>query len=264
MFSLRERIADRIRGAFHKPLRGEILDVSHHQGDIDWGQVIESGVGATYIKATEGVDHVDTRLRRNLSWANQSITHGVYHFGTWYNADPVRPEVDARAEAEHFVKTAERYHPHIWDHGHLTPMLDVELVSGGRGKQMTYSAITAWMHAFGWRVDGLTGRVSGVYTGRYFIFGDPVTKTRGIGPENVPQFARRPLWLAQYNGGHAPKKPIDGWRTQLWQYTGSGSCPGVKGKVDRNAWLGSTGDYLRLCGFEHSASESVGEFVDKV
>ena len=41
------------------PVRG--IDVSHHQGEIDWAKVAGAGVRFAYLKATEGRDLRDPR-----------------------------------------------------------------------------------------------------------------------------------------------------------------------------------------------------------
>ena len=43
------------------------IDVSHHQGAIDWQAVAGDGVAFAYIKATEGGDFTDRRFAEN--WA---------------------------------------------------------------------------------------------------------------------------------------------------------------------------------------------------
>jgi lysozyme len=45
------------------PVHG--IDVSHHQGAIDWARVKGSGQAFAFIKATEGVDFRDTRFVEN-------------------------------------------------------------------------------------------------------------------------------------------------------------------------------------------------------
>jgi hypothetical protein len=40
------------------------IDVSHYQGEVDWPAVAVSGVRFAFIKATDGVDDIDPRLRR--------------------------------------------------------------------------------------------------------------------------------------------------------------------------------------------------------
>ncbi|MER9652652.1 lysozyme, partial [Mesorhizobium sp. M0152] len=46
------------------PVRG--IDVSHHQGRIDWRRVAADDVAFAVIKATEGGDHVDDAFSTNL------------------------------------------------------------------------------------------------------------------------------------------------------------------------------------------------------
>lgn len=45
------------------------IDVSHHQGDIDWQRVAADDVAFAIIKATEGGDHIDDAFATNLSEA---------------------------------------------------------------------------------------------------------------------------------------------------------------------------------------------------
>jgi lysozyme len=59
------------------------IDVSNHQGNIDWKRVAASHVSFAYIKATEGSDFLDKQFSTN--WANAraaGINRGAYHFFT--------------------------------------------------------------------------------------------------------------------------------------------------------------------------------------
>ena len=61
------------------PIKG--IDVSHHQGTIDWSQVPDKGISFAYIKATEGSGHVDTKLSANYEGAKENgLDFGFYHF----------------------------------------------------------------------------------------------------------------------------------------------------------------------------------------
>jgi hypothetical protein len=63
------------------PIRG--IDVSHHQRDIKWDAVKDSGIGFAYIKATEGADFKDKKFQENWAHANAAgIARGAYHFFT--------------------------------------------------------------------------------------------------------------------------------------------------------------------------------------
>ena len=59
------------------------IDVSHHQGQIDWTGLPAQGVDFAYIKATEGGDHVDRRFAQNWrAAADAGVKRGAYHFFT--------------------------------------------------------------------------------------------------------------------------------------------------------------------------------------
>lgn len=67
------------RGSY--PQQG--IDVSHHQGLIEWSSVRAAGVDFAYIKATEGGDVRDARFAANWEGARQAgIRRGAYHFYT--------------------------------------------------------------------------------------------------------------------------------------------------------------------------------------
>tara|TARA_Y100001933_G_scaffold248756_1_gene283035 strand:+ start:378 stop:620 length:243 start_codon:yes stop_codon:yes gene_type:complete len=57
------------------------IDVSHHQGAIDWAKVKAAGVHYCFMKATEGSTFKDKRF--DFNW-NQAKAHGIirgaYHF----------------------------------------------------------------------------------------------------------------------------------------------------------------------------------------
>jgi lysozyme len=63
------------------PVQG--IDVSHHQGAIDWRRLPAQGVDFAYIKASEGGDHRDRAFAANWTGARSAgIARGAYHFFT--------------------------------------------------------------------------------------------------------------------------------------------------------------------------------------
>jgi lysozyme len=57
------------------------IDVSNHQGTIDWSAVAGDDITAVYIKATEGQTFVDTRFAENWAGAaSAGLRRGAYHF----------------------------------------------------------------------------------------------------------------------------------------------------------------------------------------
>jgi len=59
------------------------VDVSWHQGAIDWRALTATDVRFAYIKATEGGDHIDPRFAENWRGAAKAgLRRGAYHFFT--------------------------------------------------------------------------------------------------------------------------------------------------------------------------------------
>ncbi len=57
------------------------VDVSHHNGKVDWAKVADQGVLFTYVKITEGVSHADKHAIRNCEKALENgLSVGAYHF----------------------------------------------------------------------------------------------------------------------------------------------------------------------------------------
>jgi lysozyme len=90
------------------------VDVSAHQGAIDWDRVVGDSISFAYIKATEGGDFVDERFTVNWAGARRAgIEVGVYHFFTLCTPGDV--------QARNFVGAAPP------DGAAMPPAVDLEL-----------------------------------------------------------------------------------------------------------------------------------------
>ena len=105
------------------------VDVSTHQGFVNWTSMKNDGVAFGFVKATEGVNFIDNRFTQNMDNArNAGVPIGPYHYarpdsavGTL--ADPVKQ--DAINEANDFVDAIEPYYTD-YPGEYLRPVLDVE------------------------------------------------------------------------------------------------------------------------------------------
>ncbi|MGE0664930.1 MAG: GH25 family lysozyme [Sphingomonadales bacterium] len=89
------------------------LDVSNHQGIIDWPAVPREKVSFVYIKATEGGDWRDKSFARNWHQARKAgFEVGAYHFFTLCR--------NALTQARNFIDVV-KPHP-----GMLPPAVDLE------------------------------------------------------------------------------------------------------------------------------------------
>lgn len=176
------------------------IDVSAHQGSVDWDAVAQDGISFAYLKASEGGDFVDRRFTANWRDARTAgLDVGAYHFFTL-----CRP---GEEQATHFLSVVPA------DPGALAPAVDLEL-KGNCGARPTRQAFAAELQRFLDRVEGAWGRPAVLYTNDDFAELYPV---RDLG---------RPLWEATYY--RRPAGPA--WT--IWQVTSLASVDGVTGRVD--------------------------------
>lgn len=82
------------------PERG--LDLSSHNGKINFKAVKEAGYSFVILKASEGTSFIDKSFRDNIILAREAgLKVGVYHF--------FRFDCDGRLQANHFLNTIRGY-----------------------------------------------------------------------------------------------------------------------------------------------------------
>ena len=198
----------------------EGIDVSHWQGLIDWSRVRAAGKTFAVIKATEGVNFLDDRYAQNKAGAlAQGMKVGAYHFARPGN-DPVR-------EADWFVNNMGL------QRGMLIPALDIES-TGGLGP----TALTTWTKAFLGRVTERTGAKPMIYTSPAF-WRNNLNDSRWFADNGYSV-----LWVAHWNTT-SPSMPASNWGGKswtFWQYTSSGTVPGISGRVDLDRYRLSSWD----------------------
>ena len=128
---------------FNYPSRAEFpvwgVDVSHHQGEVDWPAVRGAGLDFAFIKASEGGDHRDREFARNWSGAREAgLARGAYHFFTFCTA--------GGAQAENFVAAVGG------SFGELPPVADVEF-SGNCRNWESIERIRTELHEFLVRIE---------------------------------------------------------------------------------------------------------------
>jgi lysozyme len=185
------------------------IDVSYHQGRIDWRRVREAGIEFAFIRVSDGLTFEDPQFQANWSGAKKvGILRGAYQF--------FRPEESARAQADLMIAALAR------DPGELAPVIDVE-VTGGRAPDKLAAAIRTWVE----RVRARTGREPIVYT-------SPAFWRDHVGGADLTS---QPLWLAHYTT-ECPRIPTPWTRWTFWQHSEHGTVPGIKGRVDLDVFQG--------------------------
>lgn len=199
----------------------EGIDVSHWQGTIDWNQVAASGKRFAFMKASEGTTLVDDTYAGNRAQAKAlGLYVGAYHF-----ARPGRNVGDAIAEADYFLAMSQLVA------GDLLPVLDLEVTGG-----LTPVELQEWVKSYLGRIYERTGARGVIYTSPTF-WRNNMADTNWFAINGY-----RTLWIAHWISGPAPTVPGGNWGGTgwtFWQYTSSGSVPGITGRVDLNRYNGT-------------------------
>ena len=193
------------------------IDVSHHQGEIDWEAVKatdkqEYPIRFVFMKATEGGDHKDRLFADNFRQAREvGLVRGAYHFYN-PNTDPIR-------QADFFISQVKL------ETGDLAPVLDIERKP--RSKAQLQADLVKFLN----RLEQHYGVKPIIYTSYKYR----------LHYLDTPELSSYPLWIAHY---YVDALSYDGpW--QFWQHTDYGTVPGIEENVDLNVFNGSWNDLLR-------------------
>lgn len=204
---------------WHYPIHG--TDVSKYQTNIDWSAVRASGISFAFIKATEGGDRVDDRFKEHWNGARQAgIARSAYHF--YYFC---RPAIE---QARWYIQNVPR------DPGALPPVLDMEWNPQSPTCKLRPNAavVRKEMRIFLQALEKHYGKRPIVYTTVDF-FDD----------NDLRQMADYPFWLRSVAGHPDEKYGPHPWT--FWQYTGTGSIPGIKGDADINVFAGDANTWKK-------------------
>ena len=182
------------------------IDVSRHQGVIDWEQVAGAGITFAWIKATEGGDYRDPAFAQNWASARDAgIKRGAYHFVYW-----CRP---AKDQAAWFIANVPD------DPDALPPVLDVEWNSASRSCPGNVDRRKARAE-----IDTMLGALRHAYARPPILYApaDIFADVFDTVPETTTLWARDLAGSPTYGGSP--------WR--IWQYSETGRVPGIAGSVD--------------------------------
>ena len=193
-------------------VEGTGIDVSKYQGNIDWSQA-KSSINFAIIRCGyrgmyDGILHEDPNFSTNMSGASaQGIPTGVYIYST------ALTEAEAVEEASMAVEMANAA-------GGCSYPIYMDMEDTVRGvSSLTSEERVAIINAFCETVQS-AGYKAGLYASRTWL-------TDRISVGSITSGVS--IWVAQYNttcsysGSYA-----------LWQYSSTGTVPGIEGSVDMN------------------------------
>lgn len=179
------------------------IDVSHHQGSINWEKVKQAQpeLDFVYVKCSEGKTYVDPKFIVNARGASeQGYKVGAYHY--------FRMTSSAREQYRNFKTQMDRVHLD------LIPMVDIERDDNKPRKELQDSL----------RV--LLNLLEKAYGKKPMIYGTQ----RSYNSYCAPEFNDYPLYIGKYSSS----KPIviGPSHYTIWQFSETGSIKGFVGGVD--------------------------------
>ncbi len=190
------------------------IDVSEHQGDIDWKAVADSGVEFAFIRLgyrgyEKGTFYKDKNFDRNIEEAiDNGIAVGVYFVPQSLNAEEA-------AEEARFVLDNIKYYDITWP-----VVYDVEPSSSGIGRadNLTMEMYTENIKTFCAAIEEAGYRPMVYSNTKWFV-----------SRIDLSQIKDRDIWYAYYRTN--VYFPYD---FQIWQYSCTGRVNGIRGDVDLN------------------------------
>ncbi|MBI5060978.1 MAG: glycoside hydrolase family 25 protein, partial [Candidatus Aenigmarchaeota archaeon] len=217
------------------------IDVSgwqHQAGDINWSQVYNEGYRFAFVKATQRDSYTNPYFKSDMdSGRNARLLVGAYHFGCpSYNPNQYCYGTSAEVEAQYFLDVAGNY----LIQGYLRPVLDIDQpICDDFYNTGNCLGLRNWIDK--WMDIIKTKNVTPIlYTGPYCI-------RDCLGSSFAKKYD---LWIARYGSSPCPFSSCD-WDWAFWQYSETGTVPGINGYVDLDKF---NGDMARLNTFLISGS----------
>lgn len=189
------------------------IDVSHHQKEIDWEAVADSGITFAMIRLgyrgyTDGIMYPDNYVAENLAGAKAAgLKIGAYFFSQAVNVQEAKAEAAYALEILGDVKLD------------LPLAYDWETVDQpARTDTVSKETLTECTLAFCKAVEA-AGQKSMIYFNR----------TQAMDMLELDRLTDYGWWFAQY------QTVMDfPYAVEMWQYSKTGSVPGIVGDVDIN------------------------------
>ncbi len=208
-----------------------VVDISHHNGNVDLNAAKAAGIVGVIHKATQGTSMTDNMYQQNRQKAQAAgLLWGAYHFGS---------AGDGVQQADFFLQKAA---------ADAQTLLALDFEPNGNSTMTLDQA-----KAFVTRVQSVTGKFPGFYSGSL------IKQVLGGKPAD-PVLSQCFLWLAQY--ASAPKNIPATWPTwTFWQYTDGQAQNGPPphsvngiGPCDRDQFNGTIEALQTLWGVAQAAS----------
>ena len=188
------------------------VDLSHHQGVVNWKEINSSKPKFAFLKVTEGISHTDRKYKKYIKEIrSRNILVGSYHFFSH--------RTSGKKQAKHFIR-------HIdFKKGDLPPVIDAE----NSRKMPAKSKVSKELLAFIETVENELGVKPIIYcTDAYY--------NKYLKGNLTGSYV---LWICDFR--NEPKSDYS-----FWQKTDQLDLPGFMGLIDYNVFNGSYDELVAL------------------
>lgn len=187
------------------------IDISAHNGTVDFGKITHDSIDFVIIKATEGTSFKDSKFLTNYRNAKKNeIKIGAYHF--------FRFDTDGIMQALNFINSVKNLKLDF------PLMIDVE--EWNNAQNIPINKI----------IERLSDMISYLDTNGYNLI--IYSNKDGFNDFIRNRFSEYPLWICSFTN-----PPISSTWT-FWQYSHCGKINGIDGNVDLNTFNGSREQWL--------------------
>lgn len=187
------------------------IDISEHNGNINWSKVKASGIEFAMIRLGYGIEHTDSKAIEYIKGCiEHNIPFGVYYYSYALNVN------QAKQEANYVIKTLAPYKDKI----SYPVAIDMEDADGYKKKygMPSKSVLTDICYTECEMFEN-----AGYYA---VIYANLDWFKNKLDTNKLTRFDK---WLAQWND-----KPTWDEKFGLWQYSSKGIISGINGYVDLN------------------------------
>ena len=186
------------------PIHG--IDVSEHNGVINWDAMKSAGIQFAIIRSSWGHFVEDKQFRRNVQECDRvGMPYGLYHYSY------VATTQQMQEEAQGFINLCKSCKP-------LYPCyIDMEDADGWKARNNVSDETNVETCFYTCNALEQAGFYAGIYANLNWL-------TTRI---NSPRLDRFDKWVAQWAASNSYSKPYG-----MWQYTSSGSVAGYAGRLD--------------------------------
>lgn len=180
------------------------IDISHHQGDIDFDK-LKGNIDFAMVRTSYGAFYEDKKYKQNIAGLERiGVPYGLYHFSYATSVD------SAKKEADGFINIIKKYNP--------TYPVVIDIESSSRTSNLRQDTLVDIADTICKKIED-----AGYYV---MIYANLDYLNNKLNDSKLDRYDK---WLAEWKSKPSYNKPFG-----IWQYSSKGSIPGINGNVDMN------------------------------